>query len=83
MTAVKEKQWSGDTTFFNFTNIDDELFDEMLIKLAVSSASRTFTTDILNVNNVYDRIDCKDGDKSNLRRDNLIMMCSETKHSIH
>jgi hypothetical protein len=63
----------GEKTYFNFKNIDDDVFNEILIKLTRSIASHKFNLNLLDSSNVYNYISFKDGDKLNLHRDNLML----------
>ena len=66
--------WLPDTSFIHFRNIDDELFDVVLLRITARIANRRYNTDFFNADNVYDYIDFKDGCYQNLHRDNLLLV---------
>ena len=59
---------------FNFYNIDEYQFIRILMRVTTSVVNSYFKQQF-SINEIYNHVDFKDGDQTNLHVNNLILVC--------
>ena len=59
---------------FNFYNIDEYQFIRILMRVTTSIVNSYFKQHC-SINEIYNHVDFKDGDQTNLHVNNLILVC--------
>lgn len=71
---MTKPNWLPGTVFVNINGFTDELFDEVLIRTAITIANKQYKTKFFNKDNVYEYLGFADDCKNNLHKDNLILV---------
>ena len=66
--------WLRGTTIYEFDDVDDEFFNELLLRMTVVVANKRYNNDFFNTDNVYEYIEFKDKCFSNLHKESLLLV---------